>query len=215
MRISKISFVVLSSVLLLESCASTPMGPTVQVMPSSTKPFQVFQQDQEECKQYAQTQVAGQADSANKSAVGSALLGTALGAALGTAVGQGQGAGVGAAAGAVAGTGIGASRSQGAQASIQDQYNNAYVQCMYAKGNQVPGVAPADANTPPPPPPSSSAPMTVAQAQARLNALGYAVGTVDGAMGNRTHLALKHFQRDHGLPETGVLDQDTVVALSS
>jgi len=186
------------------------MGPTVQVMPSSTKPFQVFQQDQEECKQYAQTQVAGQADSANQKAVGAAVLGTALGAVLGGAVGQGHGAGVGAAIGATAGTGIGANGSQGVQGSIQDQYNNAYVQCMYSKGNQVPG-APSDAGVPPPPPPAPT--LTVAQAQAKLNALGYPVGTVDGSMGNRTHVALKHFQRDHGIPQTGELDPDTVVAL--
>jgi hypothetical protein len=44
---------------------------------------------------------------------------------------------------------------------VQRRYDNAYVQCMYAKGNQVPGRAPATpaasptppAGTPPPPPP--------------------------------------------------------------
>lgn len=213
MKISQLSIIALSSMLLLESCASTPMGPTVQVMPSSTKPFQVFQQDQEDCKQYAQTQVAGQADSANKTAVGTAILGTALGAALGGAIGRGQGAGVGAAAGAVAGTGLGAGASQNAQMSIQDQYNNAYMQCMYSKGNQVPGAQGPAVNAPPPPPPSGPV-MSVGQAQARLNALGYPAGPADGAMGNKTYQALKHFQRDHGIPETGQLDGDTVNALS-
>ncbi|EEA01129.1 Peptidoglycan-binding domain 1 protein [Burkholderia sp. H160] len=197
----------------LSACASTPLGPTVQVMPGSTIPFQVFQQNQEECKQYAQSQVAGQAESANRAAVGSSLLGVALGTALGAATGDSQGAGIGAAAGAVAGTGAGATGSQDAQASIQDQYNNAYMQCMYAKGNQVPGAPAPQANATRPVPPEASA-MTVAQMQAKLNALGFPVGTPDGHMGNRTRRALKYFQKSQGLPQTGEPDSATVAALS-
>ncbi|WP_158898326.1 peptidoglycan-binding protein [Burkholderia sp. L27(2015)] len=210
MKIGRISFIALASILLLDACATTPMGPTVQVMPGATIPFPIFQQDQDSCKQYAQSQVAGQADSANKTAVGTAVLGTVLGAALGGAVGQGQGAAVGSAAGAIAGTGLGTGTSQSAQLSIQDQYNNAYVQCMYSKGNQVPGAAAPQAVAPPPP-----QPMTLMQAQAKLNSLGYPAGTADGAMGNRTHLALKHFQRDHGIGQTGELDGNTAAALSN
>ncbi|MBC8724310.1 hypothetical protein F6X37_22770 [Paraburkholderia sp. 31.1] len=71
--------VVALTLFVLSACASTPLGPTVQVMPGSTIPFRVFQQNQEECKQYAQSQVAGQAESANGAAVGSVLLGVALG----------------------------------------------------------------------------------------------------------------------------------------
>lgn len=145
-----------SVALLLGSCASQPMGPTVQVLPAPNKPFQMFQQDQTDCKSYAQSQVAGQAEAANDKAVGSALLGAALGAGLGAAVGGGRGAGVGAAGGAVIGTDVGAAGSNHANYSIQQQYNNAYTQCMYSKGNQVPGVAPAVVSPvyqPPPPPP--------------------------------------------------------------
>jgi uncharacterized protein YcfJ len=212
MKIGRISSIAFASILLLDACATTPMGPTVQVMPGATIPFPIFQQDQDTCKQYAQSQVAGQADSANKNAVGAAVLGTVLGAALGGAVGQGHGAGVGSAAGAIVGTGVGTSASQNAQLSIQDQYNNAYVQCMYSKGNQVPGAAAPQAVAPPPPQPMT---MTLMQAQGRLNSLGYPAGTADGEMGNRTHLALKHFQRDHGIAQTGELDGNTAAALSN
>ena len=120
-------------------CAGGPMGPTVQVMPAPNKPFEVFQQEQTVCKQYAEQQVSGQAEAANNQALGAAIVGTGLGAALGAAVGGGRGAGVGAASGAIAGTAGGAVGSQNAQLTIQQRYDIAYQQCMYAKGNQVPG----------------------------------------------------------------------------
>jgi len=55
--------------------------------------------------------------------------------------------------------------------------------------------------------------MTIAQAQARLNKLGYPVGKADGVMGNRTIEKLKLFQKSRGLPMTGLLDAPTVNAL--
>ncbi len=155
MSVKKLSFVALSALVLLGGCAVTPMGPTVQVLPAPNKPFEVFLQDQDACKQYAQSQVGGQADAANQRAVGSAVLGTVLGAGLGAAVGGHQGAGVGAATGAIIGSSAGVNRSAYGGGSIQYQYNNAFAQCMYAKGNQVPGArnAPYGYNMPPPPPP--------------------------------------------------------------
>jgi hypothetical protein len=144
----------------LAGCASEPMGPTIQVMPGQNKPFEVFQGEQAECKQYASQQVAGQVDAANEKGVGAAVLTTALGAGLGAAVGGGRGAAIGAAGGGVVGADIGASGSGGAQRSIQHQYNNAYAQCMYAKGNQVVQPAPRPVYVAPqpvyvaPPPPA-------------------------------------------------------------
>ena len=120
-----------------------PMGPTVQVLPGPNKPFDVFQNDQALCKQYADQQVAGQAEAANQRGLGEAALTTVLGTGLGAAVGGGRGAGVGAAAGSLVGANVGASTSSKAGASIQQQYNNAYGQCMYAKGNQLPAPPPA------------------------------------------------------------------------
>jgi uncharacterized protein YcfJ len=138
---------------LLAGCASEPMGPTIQVLPAPNQPFQAFQDDQANCKQYASQQVAGQADAANQKAVGGAVLTTALGAGLGAAIGGGRGAGIGAAGGSVVGAAGGAGSSQNAQLSIQQQYNNAYAQCMYSKGNQVPGFQPAYPQQAYPPPP--------------------------------------------------------------
>ncbi|MCA0177402.1 MAG: peptidoglycan-binding protein [Proteobacteria bacterium] len=56
--------------------------------------------------------------------------------------------------------------------------------------------------------------MSVRDAQARLNALGYNVGTPDGAAGPRTQNALRSFQQSRGLPATGRLDAATSQALS-
>ena len=142
----------------LAGCASTPMGPSVAVMPAPNKPFQAFQEDQAVCKQYAEQQVAGQAQAANNQAVGGAVVGTVLGAGLGAAIGGGQGAAIGAASGAGLGTAYGASGSSYANMTIQQRYDVAYSQCMYSRGNQVPGYyaptgAPPPGYAPPPPPP--------------------------------------------------------------
>jgi len=156
MKDSRKVYCSLSAALLLAGCAGEPVGPTVAAMPPPNKPFEQFASEQEYCKQYAQQQVSGAAQSANNQAVGTAVIGTLLGAGLGAAVGGGSGAAIGAAGGAVAGTSIGASGSQNQQYGIQGQYDNAYAQCMYAKGNQVPGTQAADSGYQPPtsaPPP--------------------------------------------------------------
>jgi hypothetical protein len=50
---------------------------------------------------------------------------------------------VGAGAGLFGGTAVGSGNAQTAQYSVQKRYDASYVQCMYSKGNQVPGRAPA------------------------------------------------------------------------
>jgi len=130
---------VVAASLLLGACAHEPLGPRVAVMPGQGKPFEVFQQDQSMCQAYANQQVGGEARDANNRAVGAAVLGTLLGAGLGAAAGGGQGAAIGAGAGALAGTAYGANGSQYEQGGIQRQYDIAYTQCMYSRGNQVPG----------------------------------------------------------------------------
>lgn len=57
--------------------------------------------------------------------------------------------------------------------------------------------------------------MTPAQAQTRLNQLGYPVGTADGIFGKRSVEQLKLFQKSRGLAVTGELDAPTVKALGS
>jgi hypothetical protein len=142
--------------LLLSACASEPLGPTVAVMPAPGKPFDVFQGDQALCKQYAAGEVQGGAQQANNRQVGTAVVGTLLGAGLGAAIGGGRGAAIGAGAGALGGTAVGAGPSAQAQYSLQQRYDLSYSQCMYSRGNQVPGFQPA--GYPPPPPPPGYAP---------------------------------------------------------
>jgi hypothetical protein len=55
--------------------------------------------------------------------------------------------------------------------------------------------------------------MTVLVAQLILDDLDYSVGGIDGIMGPKTKLALRNFQADNDLDETGKLDDDTVDAL--
>ena len=69
-----------------------------------------------------------------------------LGAGLGAAIGGGRGAAIGAGSGAIAGTGLGMGSSANEQYGIQQQYDNAFAQCMYAKGNMVPGYGPMMVN---------------------------------------------------------------------
>ena len=65
-------------------------------------------------------------------------MGTALGAASGALIDGGQGAAVGAGIGLLLGglTGAGSGSTSGYEAQIR--YDNAYEQCMYAKGNLIP-----------------------------------------------------------------------------
>ena len=146
---------ILGLAVLAAGCASQPTGPTVRVLPAPNKPFQVFQEEDGYCRNYASSQVAGDADKANNDTLLDAGIGTLLGAGLGAAVGGGRGAAVGAGMGAVGGTAVGAGNGDRKQWSAQKRYDYAYEQCMYSKGNQIPGTyyAPAPPGYPPPPPP--------------------------------------------------------------
>jgi peptidoglycan hydrolase-like protein with peptidoglycan-binding domain len=53
----------------------------------------------------------------------------------------------------------------------------------------------------------------VANIQSELQRCGYYYDAVDGILGPRTQEALIRYQRDHGLPVTGGIDQETVAAL--
>jgi hypothetical protein len=189
--------------LLVSGCAQTPLGPTVQVMPGPGKSFDQFTFDQAGCKQFAEGAVSGQAQNANTRAVGAAAITTVLGAGLGAAIGGGRGAGIGAAGGALGGAGIGSGMSSGEQGGIQAQYDNAFAQCMYAKGNMVPGYGPMMVNAPPPPPPPPSGNLTYA-VQTQLNRLGYLRSPPDGVSGPQTSAAISQFESVSGLPVDGV-----------
>ena len=154
----------------VSSCATIPAGPSVMVWPGPGKPFEVFQSDDAVCRQWASQQVGGPpGESANKTLVSGAAIGTMLGAGLGAAIGAasgqfGVGLGIGAASGAILGTAAASGPSYGARWEVQRRYDNAYLQCMYAKGNQVPGAVWTyrRAVPPPPPPPGFTPPASSA-----------------------------------------------------
>ena len=113
-------------------------------LPGNDKTFAAFQQDDQTCRQFAFQQGGGvaPADAATNSAVGSAVIGTALGAAAGGLIGSvtgnfGAGAAIGAGAGLLGGSSVGASNAQLSSGGLQQRYDIAYTQCMYAQGNTV------------------------------------------------------------------------------
>ncbi len=193
----------------LAGCAATPMGPSVNVMPGPNKSFDQFRYDQDNCKGFAQSQVQGQADAANKNAVGAAALTTVIGAAGGALIGAATGnAGAGAAIGAGAGLGIGgavgASNSGNQQYSIQQQYDNAFSQCMYSKGHQVAGMPILQQQAPSPVASQAAQPdPLVRSTQSELIRLGYLNGGADGFMGPKTSGAIGSYQRANGLSADG------------
>lgn len=61
-----------------------------------------------------------------------------------------------------------------------------------------------------------TAPVTGVRAvQQRLSELGYDPGPVDGIMGPRTRAAIRAFERDHGLPESGRMSPELASALAA
>lgn len=130
--------------LVLTACAMGPTGPTVAVMPAQGKPFDVFQQDDQVCRQFAQTSSKASSEDGVKSAAVNAGLGAAVGAIAGAVIGGGSHAnvGTGAGIGLVGGALAGVLGSNSSDKTAQNQYNIAYLQCMHAKGNQVPGTVP-------------------------------------------------------------------------
>ena len=157
--------------LALGACALAPTSPSVLALPAPGKPYAEFQVEDMNCRATAQQATAGQAEAANNRAIGGAVLGTALGAAGGALIGSAfRNPGAGAAIGATAGLGVGSSYGSGANAyanyTIQQRFDLAYTQCMYAKGHRVPvsgqmtarpgaqdSYAPPPAGSLPPPPP--------------------------------------------------------------
>jgi Glycine-zipper domain len=145
----------LVSIGLLAGCVTVPTGPAVLVMPGPQKSFEQFRMDEDACRQYAQGAIggpyAGQAasDAAAANAVAGAALGAAAGAILGSVSGQaGQGAAIGAGTGLLFGSAAGSNVGASSSYAMQRNYDIAYMQCMYARGNQIPGQAAARGSAP-------------------------------------------------------------------
>ena len=147
----------LAAVLVLAGCVTAPTGPRVMALPGSTKNFDQFQSDDVSCRQYAQAYLGPDpAKPANDAAGANALVGSAWGAGLGAAIGSasaqaGPGAAIGAGIGLLFGSLAGANAQGAISYDVQRRYDSAYLQCMYARGNQVPAAAAPRYYRPPPP----------------------------------------------------------------
>lgn len=160
----------LMSTLLITACVSVPNGPSTMALPGTNKSFDQFRFDDSSCRGFAHEQICG--TSANQAAgdsfVRSAITGTVIGAALGAAMGRGGDTGAGAATGLFVGSVMGAEAANMSAYGAQQRYDNAYIQCMYAKGHRVPVSghierqlehhAPPSRYIPPPPPPGYNQP---------------------------------------------------------
>jgi hypothetical protein len=181
-RVLKVSLI--AGLLALAGCVTVPTGPSVMALPGTGKNFDQFRFDDGTCRQFAHEQVGGATTDtvAQDSGAKSAAVGTLLGAALGAAIDGGHGAAVGAGAGLAAGGLAGTGAAEASSYGLQRRYDNAYVQCMYAKGHRVPVAGrysyssapryapppsqpaapavppPPPAGAPPPPPPYGSSP---------------------------------------------------------
>jgi hypothetical protein len=143
-------------------------------LPGTGKSFEQFRIDDAVCRQFSFEQVGGVTgqQAAQNAAVTSAAVGTVLGAAAGAAIGSasgdmGAGAAIGAGSGLILGSAAGSGYAAGSYYEAQHRYDNAYMQCMYAKGNRIPvygrftepsPLAPSWWDSPPPadyPPPSA------------------------------------------------------------
>lgn len=164
---TKIMLSVGAAATLLAGCASVPTAPSVMALPGTGRTFDEFRADDAYCRDYAYRQIGGpgRAEAANSAAVGNAAVGTAIGAVAGAAIGGRSGAGAGAGMGLIVGSASGAEAARSTVYGSQRQYDNAYVQCMYARGHRVPvnatytpALAPAAAPAAVPPPPAGSPP---------------------------------------------------------
>jgi hypothetical protein len=155
------------ALLALSGCATLPTGPSVRVLPGTGKTFEAFQMDDAVCRQWAGRSIGvSPQETINQNVASGAVVGTALGAGVGALLGAaagdpGIGAAIGAGSGLLLGTASGAEAGNVSGYEAQRRYDNTYVQCMYAKGNQVPGTTRyyrMRTTSPPPPPGFRSVP---------------------------------------------------------
>jgi hypothetical protein len=149
------------------SAAGSPAAPTVLALPAKGENIALFQQHDTTCRHYASAQIGGQTpgEAGAKTGITGAVLGTGVGAAVGALLGSasghaGGGAAIGAGSGLLAGGLLGSAAGRNAATATQNQYNDAYTQCMIGSGEQVvpPAAPPVVYVAPPPvvyaPPPS-------------------------------------------------------------
>jgi uncharacterized protein YcfJ len=136
----------LTGIAALTQSAAAQYAPSVPASPGPGKPYQVFQQDDYVCQQWANQQVAYSQQQAGNQVVGGAVAGAVGGALLGGLLGGGKGAAIGAGAGAVTGGAVGSANAANTQYSGQQRFDGLYQQCMIGRGD------PIGYQAPPPPP---------------------------------------------------------------
>ena len=125
------------ALVVLAGCVTQrPTGPTVSVMPAPGKPIRRVLWKTSSAASMRARWIASESGDTSGNFAGSAVAGTAIGAVAGKLIGGDQGASVGAGMGFLAGSSQGASQAEYSTRSAQWRYDNAYKQCMYAKGNQ-------------------------------------------------------------------------------
>ncbi len=158
-KYSVVGILLVLLVSVVAGCATIPTGPSVMVLPPPGKSFDEFQADDAVCRQWAEQRLGlTPQETANQNTATGAIVGTAVGAGLGAAIGSvsgsaGAGAAIGAASGLLVGTSAGANAGRYYGWRAQREYDIAYMQCMYAKGNDVPGMTTRRVRRGPPPPP--------------------------------------------------------------
>jgi hypothetical protein len=110
------------------------------VLPGQGQAFENFMRDDASCRQFASFQSGNKSPTQASAETGlaSAAVGTAIGAASGAAFGGAPGAAVGAGAGLLGGSAIGTGFGYESGIQQQNRYDQAYIQCMYGHGHQVP-----------------------------------------------------------------------------
>jgi hypothetical protein len=202
----------LAGLAFLAGCATVPTGPAVNALPGSRKTVEQYYADDAACRARAQSLFgpnAGQPanDVAAANVVGGTLLGAAIGALIGAAAGDaGAGAAIGAGTGLLGGSVAAANVSGFSSLEMQALYDREYLQCMYARGNQVPGrpvvvrqrppaygyappgAPPAVGYPPPntPPPPGLAAPQGYAPPSSAPPAVGYPPASTPAPAGTGT-----------------------------
>ncbi len=172
----------LAACVVVGGCTVMPTAPTVTSLPGSRKTVDQYQVDVAACQQHAAAVVAASSggtaavadNNAAATAVAGSLLGAATGAIIGAATGNaGQGAAIGAGTGLLFGGLSGSNYTLASSSQLQWTFDNAYLQCMYSRGNRVPAgfvavqrrdaVPYASAPTAPPrfPPPNTPPPAGV------------------------------------------------------
>ena len=132
-----------SAITSIAACAGVPPGPEVEVMPSPEKSFEAFAEDDLVCRDFAAQRSGMQGEARGQETARGAIAGAAVGAVAGAMLGHGDGEaiGTGAGAGLILGGARGMEREHDARDTLQYRYDTSYMQCMYAKGHQVPGYA--------------------------------------------------------------------------